>query len=151
MKNIANDDLVGEVKFRINNLSIDSLISSGELDQLIQDNTKIASPQIISTERPDKAANHLLEGRVVVIVNGSPYVLIMPGIFLDFMSSPEDMNLKNQFANLLKIIRLIGAIIALLLPRNLCSSNKLSSRINSNRITICNSCIKTNCSISCNF
>ncbi len=88
----------------------------GQLDQLIQDNTKIANPQIVSTERPDKAANHLLEGRVVVIVNGSPYVLIVPGLFIDFMSSPEDMNLKHQFANLLKIIRLIAASFALLLP-----------------------------------
>lgn len=88
----------------------------GQLDQLIQDNAKIANPQIISTERPDKAANHLLEGRVVVIVNGSPYVLIMPGLFIDFMSSPEDLNLKHQFANLLKVIRIIAASFALLLP-----------------------------------
>ena len=88
----------------------------GQLDQLIQDNAKIANPQIVSTERPDKAANHLLEGRVVVIVNGSPYVLIAPGLFIDFISSPEDMNLKHQFANLLKIIRLIAASLALLLP-----------------------------------
>ncbi|MBR6033331.1 MAG: spore germination protein, partial [Clostridia bacterium] len=116
MKNIANDELVSEVKYRINNLGIDSLVSSGQLDQLIQDNSKIADPQIISTERPDKAANHLLEGRVVVIVNGSPYVLIMPGLFMDFLSSPEDMNLKHQFANLLKAIRLIAAFFALLLP-----------------------------------
>ncbi len=123
MKNIANDDLVAEVKFRINNLSIDSLVSSGQLDQLIQDNPKIAAPQIISTERPDKAANHLLEGRVVVIVNGSPYVLIMPGVFIDFISSPEDINLKYQFANLLKILRLIGTTLALLLPRIICSHN----------------------------
>ena len=116
MKNIANDELVAEVKYRINNLEIDSLVSSGQLDQLIQDNAKVADPQIISTERPDKAANHLLEGRVVVIVNGSPYVLIMPGLFIDFMSSPEDLNLKHQFANLLKVIRIIAASFALLLP-----------------------------------
>ncbi len=116
MKNIANDELVSEVKFRINNLNIDSLVSSGQLDQLIQDNDEIADPQIISTERPDKAANHVLEGRVVIIVNGSPYVLIVPGLLVDFLSSPEDMNLKHQFANLLKIIRLISAFFALLLP-----------------------------------
>lgn len=116
MKNIANDELVAEVRYRINNLEIDALVSSGQLDQLIQDNAKVADPQIISTERPDKAANHLLEGRVVVIVNGSPYVLIMPGLFIDFMSSPEDLNLKHQFANLLKVIRIIAASFALLLP-----------------------------------
>lgn len=116
MKNIANDNLIAEVKYRINNLLVDSVISSGELEQLIQDSTYIAVPQIIATERPDKAANHLLEGRVVVIVNGSPYVLIMPGVLVDFMSSPEDINLRYQFSNLLKIIRFIAGVFALLLP-----------------------------------
>lgn len=76
----------------------------------------MAVPQMIATERPDKAANHILEGRVVVIVNGSPYVLIMPGVLVDFMSSPEDINLRYQFSNMLKIIRFIAAFFALLLP-----------------------------------
>ena len=116
MKNIANDDLVAEVKYRINNLKLDSLISSGQLEQFIQDNSKLSVPQVIATERPDKAALHLLEGRVIVIVNGSPYVLIMPGILVDFMSSPEDLNLKYQYSNLLRIIRFIAIFFALLLP-----------------------------------
>ena len=94
MKDIANDDLVAEVKYRLNNLDIDSIISSGQLEQLIEDNSKCSLPQMLSTERPDKAANHLLSGRVVVIVNGSPYVLIMPCVFVDFLSSAEDPNLK---------------------------------------------------------
>lgn len=116
IKNIANSELVNEVKYRIKNLDIDYIISSGQLEQLIQDNSKIAFPQMIATERSDKAATHLLEGRVVVIVNGSPYVLIMPGVFLDFLSSPEDMNLKHQYSNLLKIVRIIATFITLLLP-----------------------------------
>lgn len=116
LKNIANSELVDEVKYRINNLDIDYIVSSGQLEQLIQDNSRIAFPQMIATERSDKAATHILEGRVVVIVNGSPYVLIMPGVFLDFLSSPEDMNLKQQYSNLLKIIRILATFITLLLP-----------------------------------
>ena len=57
----------------------------------------------------------LLQGRVVVIVNGSPYALIMPAILIDFLSSPEDTNLKTIFANFFKVIRII-AFFALLLP-----------------------------------
>lgn len=117
MNNIANSDLVAEVQYRINNLDIDSLISAGQLEQLIQDNEDNLFPQIVATERPDKATYALLDGKVVVIVNGSPYVLIMPGVLNDFMSSPEDINLKFQFANLAKIIRLIAALLSLLLPR----------------------------------
>lgn len=116
IKNIANSDLVAEVKYRVNNLDIDTIISSGQLEQLVQDNNSLFFPQIVASERPDKAANHLLEGRVVVIVNGSPYCLIMPGVFIDFLSSPEDVNLKFQYANLLKVIRIFALLITLFLP-----------------------------------
>ena len=116
MKNIANNDLVAEVKYRINNLNVDNIISSGQLEQLIQDDSSILFPQLIASERPDKAANHLLEGRVLIIVNGSPYALIVPGVFLDFLASPEDVNLKYQYSNLLKIIRIIAFVITLFLP-----------------------------------
>ena len=116
MKNIANSSLVAEVKYRLNNIDVDYVVSSGNVEQLIQDNSKIAFPQMISTERPDKAVNHLLEGRVVIIVNGSPYVLIVPGVFIDFLSSPEDLNLKHQYSNLLKVIRFIATFLTLFLP-----------------------------------
>ena len=116
MKNIVNDDLVAEVKYRMNNLEVDSLLSSGELEQLLEDNTKYSLPQIISTERPDKASTYLLEGRVVILVNGSPYALIVPAVFVDFLESSEDKNIKFQFANLLKVIRIASFLITLLLP-----------------------------------
>lgn len=116
MKEIANDALVAEVKYRIQNLKIDSLTSSGQLEQLIQDNDKVIFPQILSTERPDRASRYILAGRVVVIVNGSPYALVMPATFMDFLSSQEDTNIRYQYANLLKIIRGIALFLALLLP-----------------------------------
>ena len=116
MRNIANDDLVAEVKYRLNNIDIDYLVSSGQLEQLLEHNTKYSLPQIISTERPDKTSTYLLEGRVVVLVNGSPYALIVPAVFVDFLESSEDKNIKFQFANLLKIIRIASFLITLLLP-----------------------------------
>lgn len=116
MKNIANNDLVSEVKYRINNVNVDYLVSSGQLEQLIEDNGKTSLPQLIATERPDKTTNYLLEGRVVILVNGCPYAMIAPGTFIDFIASPEDLNLKFQFANLLKVIRIIAFAITLLLP-----------------------------------
>jgi len=116
MKNIANNDLVAEVKYRVNNLDIDYLTSSGQLEQLIEDDDSFSLPQLIATERPDKASNHLLEGRVVVIVNGSAYALIAPGTFIDYLTSPEDTNLRYQFSNMLKILRTLALIITLFLP-----------------------------------
>lgn len=128
MKNIANNELVSEVKYRLNNLNIDYLISSGQLEQLIDDNSKSTFPQMIATERPDKTTNYILDGRVAVIVNGSPYVLIMPGVFLDFLSSPEDTNIKYQFGNFLKFLRVISYVITLLLPRILSCNYYISFR-----------------------
>ena len=116
MCNIANNDLVAEVKYRINNLDVDSILSTGQLDQLISDSDSLGLPKSISTERPDNAAQHLLEGRVVVLVNGSPFALILPAIMIDFLTSPEDRNLKNIFSNFLRFIRIISSFFALLLP-----------------------------------
>ena len=116
MQNIANGDLIAEAKFRLNNISIDSLISSGELEQLIQDENAAGIPQILSTERPDKCVKAMYQGRAIIIVNGNPYALIIPSVMADFLASPEDSNLIPLFANFLKFIRIIALIITLLLP-----------------------------------
>ena len=116
MQNIANGDLVSEVKYRLNNLDIDSLISTGELEQLIEDDEGFGIPHVLSTERPDKCAKYLLQGRVVVLINGNPYAIIMPATIEDFLFSPEDTNLRPLFANFLRGIRILAALITLLLP-----------------------------------
>ena len=116
MQNIANSDLVAEVKYRLNNLDIDSLLSSGQLEQLIEYEEGFGIPQVLSTERPDKCAKYLFQGRVVVLVNGNPYALIMPATIEDFLFSPEDTNLRPLFANFLRGIRIFAALITLLLP-----------------------------------
>ena len=103
LKNVANTDLVNEVIYRLSNLQIDYITSSGQLEQLIQDDERFSLPEIISTERPDRTSNMLFEGRVAIIVNGSPYILIAPALFSDFLTSPEDLNLKHQYSNLLKV------------------------------------------------
>ena len=116
MKNITNEDLVNEVKYRLNNLDIDSLLSAGELEQLIVDSNILGIPEVLSTERPDKATKYLLRGRVVVIVNGTPYGIIMPAVLVDFLTSPEDSNLKVNFGNFLRVLRVLASFITLLLP-----------------------------------
>ena len=116
MKNIANSDLVGEVKFRLSNLSIDSLLSTGQLEQLLDEEETFGIPQLISTERPDKCCKYLFQGRIIILVNGNPYALIAPATIEDFLFSPEDTNLKPIFTNFLRAIRLIAGIITLLLP-----------------------------------
>ena len=116
IKDIANDALVAEAKYRLNNLEIDSLLSAGELEQLLTDTNSLVVPKILVSERPDYAVKSLLQGRVIILINGSPYALILPAILIDFLTSPEDTNLKPQFANFLKVVRIISSFFALLLP-----------------------------------
>ena len=78
MNNIANSDLVNEVKYRLNNLAVDSLLSTGQLEQLIEEDETFGVPQVISTERPDKCCKYLLQRRVVILVDGNPYSIIAP-------------------------------------------------------------------------
>ena len=116
IEDIANNNLVSEVKYRINNLDIDYIISSSQLEELIKENSKSSIPETLSTERPDTASTALLEGKVVAIVNGSPTAIIMPCTFFDFLTSPEDKNLNSNLANFLKLLRLLSSLISILLP-----------------------------------
>lgn len=116
MQNIANSDLVAELRYRLNNLQIDSMLSSGQLEQLIVDSNSLSIPQVLSTERPDKCTSYLLDGRIVILVNGTPYALIVPAIFTDFLGSPDDKNMKTSFSNFIKAIRILSCFLTLLLP-----------------------------------
>lgn len=116
LKDITNDDLVAEIKYRFNNLKIDYVLSSNQLEQFVKDNITSAFPQTISTERPDKASNYLMLGRVVILVNGSPFSIILPAALVDFLTSPEDFNLNYHYANFLKVLRGLALVCALLVP-----------------------------------
>lgn len=116
IKDIANDSLVNEVKRRIKSLKVDYLLDSGELEQLIEDSTFLPAPQVIATERPDKVASLLAEGKVAIILNGSPFALVVPATLSGLIQSPEDSYVRFPYANLLRIIRIIAILLSLLLP-----------------------------------
>ena len=113
---ITNDSIIDEVRRRINGIEIDYLLDSGELEQLIEDKTFIIDPLILSTERPDKVASHLIEGRVAIIVEGSNNVLIVPAIFSDFTHASEDSYLRFPYAEMLRIFRLPAIFLSIFLP-----------------------------------
>lgn len=116
LKDITNDDLVAEAKYRLNNLDIDFLLSSGELEQFISDSPTSSFPQAISTERPDRTSSYILNGRIAILINGSPFAIIIPSLFIDYLTTPEDLNLNYKYTNFLRFIRGISIFFALLLP-----------------------------------
>lgn len=116
IKDITNESLVNEIRRRLKNIKADFIIGSGELEQYLEDSTFLSVPQMIDTERPDRVALHLAEGRAAIIMNGTPFALIMPANLLELLKSPEDVYTRYPYANFVRIIRIIGILATLLLP-----------------------------------
>jgi spore germination protein KA len=116
LKSVANPTLVAEVKRRIKNINTDYVDDSGVLDQFIQEQAIIPLPLSLSTERPDRVASHLVEGRVGIIMEGSPFAHVVPVNFFTFFHSGEDFSLNPVAATFLRILRFLGATISILLP-----------------------------------
>lgn len=116
IKNIANSSLVDEVRKRLKSIRVGYLQDSGELEQMLEDSTFLPAPQMLLTERPDRVAAYLGEGRVGIIVHGSPFVIIAPVTLFNLIHSPEDYYLRVPYATLLRFIRILGILFTLLLP-----------------------------------
>lgn len=116
INDIANDKLIYEVKRRIDGISTEYIISIEQIQMLIEDRTMLITPQILATERPDRAARALSEGRCVLILNGSPRVLIMPSNVFELTHTAADEYLNVPFSFMSRTVRLIGMLLSLLLP-----------------------------------
>ena len=103
-------------KNRLNNLNIDYLLFPNNLENLIIDNPTSIFPETSSTERPDKAALNILNGKIILLINGVPYGIIIPTLFTDYLSAAEDNNLNHFASNFLKLIRILSLFFALYLP-----------------------------------
>ncbi len=115
MKNIASDRTVNEIRRRLMNIDTDYIFQLGELEQFIEDNNFSLVPQFLTTERPDKAANDLIEGKVVLLLQGSPFALIAPVTAGEFITTVEDNYIRFPFSNLIKVIRIAGILMSFLL------------------------------------
>ncbi|MDF2839455.1 MAG: Spore germination protein GerKA [Clostridia bacterium] len=115
MKNIANDNLVQDVKKKLDNIDVDNLLSSGFLEGFLIDKSSIF-PQMQYTERPDKFCVNLLEGRVGIIIDGLPIAYIVPGTLLQFVQAPEDYSQHFIISSSIRYLRFTSMFISLLLP-----------------------------------
>jgi spore germination protein KA len=116
VEGLADPNVVGEIIRRIQSINIDGVLESGYIEQLIEDKGWSPFPQIQNTERPDKVVANLLEGKVAILVGGTPFVLIAPAIFSQFYQSPEDYYERFGIPTLIRMIRFISMTNALLLP-----------------------------------
>ncbi|WP_409347213.1 spore germination protein [Paenibacillus sp. MBLB4367] len=116
IEGIVNPDIVSEVKRRLATIDIDAVEESGYIEQWIEDNFMSPFPQVQSTERPDKVAAALLEGRVAILLDGTPFVLIAPVTMSMLLHSPEDFYERWMVGSLTRLLRYIGAFFAVFSP-----------------------------------
>ncbi|MHC5562488.1 spore germination protein [Bacillus spizizenii] len=116
IQDIAPDYVVKEVFKRLKSIMTDDVPESGSLEQLIEDEPFSVFPTILSTERPDRVESSLLEGRVSILVDGTPFALIVPATVDEFIHSPDDYNQRWIPMSLIRLIRYTSILITIYLP-----------------------------------
>lgn len=113
---IVNQEVLDEVLKRIEDINIDAVLDSGYVEQFIEDNKWSPFPQVQSTERPDVVASAVYEGRVAILVDNSPFAIIVPATLPALFQSPDDYYQRWIHASLIRIIRLFAIFLSLTLP-----------------------------------
>ena len=113
VQGVARDEVIKEVEKRIETINIDMIMESGYVEQFIEDNPYSPFPQVLITERPDRIAGNLMEGRIAIIVDGTPMVCIVPATIAQFYQSPEDYYERTIFGGAVRIVRILSFITAI--------------------------------------
>lgn len=116
IEGLASDKIIKELKTRLNEIDIDGVLESGYIEELIKDSPLSPFKTIGNTERPDVVAAKLLEGRIAVIVDGTPHVLTLPYLFVEFFQINEDYYNNYFYSTINRILKYIGFFISTSIP-----------------------------------
>ncbi len=116
LKGTVREDILAEVIKRLENVDIDAVLDSGYIEQYIEDSKTSPFPLVQLTERPDKAAAEILEGRVAVVVDNSPFVMLVPVVLASFYQASEDYYQRWEIMSFVRIIRYLAGFFAFALP-----------------------------------
>ena len=116
LRGVADEDNLTRLRSRLEGVRTDHVLSIGALQQLLEDRPYALLPQCILTERPDRAASMLLEGQIVLLLDGSSQALVLPGSIWHLIHTPDDTSARLPYGAFMRLIRLLGLLCALLLP-----------------------------------
>lgn len=116
IKSICSDRLVKEIKEKLKTIKNDGIITPGVIEQYLKSNIRSFFPQTVITERPDKIAKNLLNGRCAILVDGLPIGYILPASVAQLMSTPEDYSGNYVFASIVRLLRYFLLSVEVLLP-----------------------------------
>ncbi|NLY46395.1 MAG: spore germination protein [Tissierella sp.] len=112
IEGLAKPELIKTLRYRLNNLDVDSIIDSSYIEEYIEDYPLSIFATIGYSEKPDVVAAKILEGRVGIIVDGSPFVLTAPMLFVEGFQSSEDYYVRAVYASILRIMRFFAYFVA---------------------------------------
>lgn len=110
LEDVVQPDFVREMEDRLQQIDVDAVLNTGELAEFIEDHPMSPFPQLALTERPDTAASHILQGRIALVVDHSPSVLVAPVNFSAFFQSVDDYSNRWIIASFLRLLRYLAFI-----------------------------------------
>lgn len=113
---IADKALINEVNERLNRIKIDGILESNYIEELIRDAPYSPFPTVLTTERPDAVAAALLEGKAAILTDGTPFVMIVPATFSQFLQASEDYYKSFMFSTAVRVLRYAALLISIFLP-----------------------------------
>lgn len=113
---IVNRNVLEELKVKLNKINTDAILETGYIEQYIEERSLLLFPTIGSTQKPDVAAAKILEGRIAIICDGTPFVATVPFLFVENLQTAEDYYHRPYLTTFLRIIRLIALITGIILP-----------------------------------
>jgi Bacillus/Clostridium GerA spore germination protein. len=116
MDDIVDKDIINEIRNRINKINVDSVQGIGIIEQLIEKYPYTFFPQVLTTERPDRVIGNIMEGRMALILDGTPFVMVVPVIITDFFQAVEDYYERTLISSFIRILRIMAVIIIITLP-----------------------------------
>ena len=112
----VNPALLKEVERRLSRIRTDDTLTVGRIEQMIEDYTLLPLPQMLKTERPDRAASAILDGRIVLLAEGCPLAGVLPITIDTLLESGEDPDMRRPIGAVIRCIRVIGALLSAYLP-----------------------------------
>ncbi|MDR1116620.1 MAG: spore germination protein [Oscillospiraceae bacterium] len=116
LESIVNKNILEELKRRLEKIDIDAVLDSNYLDECIKDHPYSPFKTIGRTEKPDIAAAKILEGRVVILVDGTPIALTVPYLFVENFQSNDDYYINYIFSTIIRFLRVLGCFLTIVLP-----------------------------------
>lgn len=116
LKGVVNQKLIDEVHTRLNRINTDSILESGYIEQFIEDEPFSIFPTVGNSEKPDIIAAKILEGRIAILIDGTPFVLTVPLLFLEGFQSSEDYYSRPFYASFIRLLRFISFSLSILAP-----------------------------------